>query len=104
MSLLTFSKQPIRPDLVAKPAPSPNHSFPLTIIYPPDAQIAVPATWRRLPTGQIEATYHDYDELYWSVNISKWLQEWATEPLPVPEQASLPLCAPSNKSTYYRKG
>jgi hypothetical protein len=55
---------------------------PLTIRYPPGAQIAVPSTWRRLPTGEIEATYHTYQELYWSVTLSQWLREWSNLPSP----------------------
>jgi len=54
-------------------------SYPLTLLYPAGANIAAPSTWLRLPTGEIEATYHDYPELFWAVTLSKWLKEWSAE-------------------------
>jgi hypothetical protein len=61
MNLLEFSQQT---------TPPARRRWPIVIIYPADAPIAVPEHWRRLPDGRIEATYNTYDELYWSVTIS----------------------------------
>lgn len=63
--------------------------FPLTVIFPTGANIAAPETWQRLPTGEIQATYHDYPELFWAVTISKWLKEWSEEQAGPPRQAEL---------------
>lgn len=71
MSLLQFIQKPIEIE-------ESDTRFPLTVIYPAGASIAVPKTWRRLPTGEIEAIYNDYQELYWSVHISMWLKEWSS--------------------------
>jgi hypothetical protein len=64
--------------------------YPLTIIYPAGAPIAAPEHWRRLPDGRIEATYHNEQELFWSVTLSLMLKEQATDPGPgQPRQAEL---------------
>lgn len=49
--------------------------FPLTIRFPNHNWLALPPTYRRLDTGEIEATYHDIEELRWSVNISLWAKD-----------------------------
>lgn len=58
------------------------NKYPITIVFPAGANIAVPSTWQCLPTGEIQATYHDYQELYWSVTLSQWIKEWSALPAP----------------------
>jgi hypothetical protein len=36
--------------------------------------------WRRLKSGQIEATYHTLQELELGITVSAWLKEWAGAP------------------------
>jgi len=63
--------------------------FPVTMRFPAGANIAAPETWQRLPTGEIQATYQDYLELFWTVTLSKWLKEWSEEQPDLPRQAEL---------------
>lgn len=50
-------------------APPPGR-FPLRIAFPPHPWLAVPEGWQRLPDGRILATFHDLEELRWSVAAS----------------------------------
>lgn len=47
----------------------------IKIKFPDYAWLAVPADHRRLPTGEIEATYQNADELRWSMRLSLWAKE-----------------------------
>jgi hypothetical protein len=81
MDLLQFTQKPIQfREQGERPGTERDKRFPLIIIYPAGAQVAVPKTWRRLPSGEIEATYNNYQELYWSVHLSAWIKEWSAEP------------------------
>ena len=68
MNLMDFSQQ--------RQARSPL----VTIHWPANASIAVVAgRWRRLENSQIEASYHDKDELEICIILSQWLKEWKEE-------------------------
>lgn len=50
-----------------------THRFPLTLIWPADAKVAVPeGRWRRLASGRIEATYESRREL----EVCLWFAEF----------------------------
>lgn len=56
--------------------------FPVTIIWPAGAPVAVPhgaaentTAWVKLPDGRIEATYDDKEELALCLQITQWIRE-----------------------------
>lgn len=82
MNLLEFSQQT---------TPAAPRRWPIVIIYPADAPIATPEHWRRLPDGRIEAVYHTYEELYWSVTISVEVVKAVTQPAQIVQAQMFPV-------------
>jgi hypothetical protein len=63
------------------PTQPPPRRWPVKIIWPAEAKIAVVGgQWRRLKSGQIEATYHTLQELELGITVSAWLKEWSGAP------------------------
>ena len=87
-TLREFSQiTPVTPD---PSAPQRLRRWPVKIIWPPAAKIAVVGgQWRRLKSGQIEATYHTLQELELGITVSDWLKEWANDPPANPAQQPL---------------
>ena len=75
MNLLDFSQKKVFSD-----------TFPLTILWPASAPVAVLGDqWTRRPGGLIEAVYQDAEELRLALTITQWIRE----PKPTRQQASL---------------
>jgi len=75
MNLLDFSQKSVSSD-----------TFPLTILWPASAPVAVLGDqWTRRPGGLIEAVYQDADELRLALTITQWIRE----PKPTRQQSTL---------------
>ncbi|MCB0207697.1 MAG: hypothetical protein KDJ52_00115 [Anaerolineae bacterium] len=65
-------------------------AFPLKIRFPGNKPwLALPPTYRRLDTGEIEATYHDIEQLRWSVTLSLWAKEAESQRPAAPVQQTM---------------
>lgn len=74
MNLLDFSQKA-----------RPSNTFPLTILWPAAAPVAIVGDWTRRPDGRIEAVYQDSDDLRLALTITQWIRE----PKPTRQQAAL---------------
>lgn len=62
-------------------ADRPSLDFPLVIRWPAGAEIAtIGGQWRRLPDGQIEATYANAEELKLCLEITRCIRSEVTTP------------------------
>lgn len=57
------------------------------------------ASWRKLPGGEIEATYHSKEELELALRLTEWLKEWETPVRDYQQAALIP-----TGDNYYQEG
>jgi len=109
-TLLDFSRKQLtitpKPHVIVWPAGAPVAVIGTTVNYQLEpGQVkttpgpAQSTRWRKLPGGEIEATYHGKEELELALMLTKWLKEWETPVRDYQQAALIP-----TGDNYYQEG